>query len=68
MEQGGALLGRSDGGAEGERVSFCHARRGTPRGKKTGSAGVEGGGAQSTGAEAQPWEELDSHGSLELGS
>jgi hypothetical protein len=68
MEQGGALLGHSDGGAQGEKISCCHAGRGTPRGKKTGSADVEGGGAQSTGAEVRPWEELGSHGSLELGS
>jgi hypothetical protein len=44
MEQRGALLGRSDGGGEGEKVSYCHTGRGRAQGKKTGSAGVEGGG------------------------
>jgi hypothetical protein len=37
MDQGGALLGRSDGGAEGEKVSCCHAGRGASRGKKQGA-------------------------------
>jgi hypothetical protein len=64
----GALFGRSDGGVEGEKVSCCHAGRGAPRGKKIGSTDVEGGGAQSTGAEVRPWEELGGHGSLELSS
>jgi hypothetical protein len=38
------------GEAEREKVSCCHAGRGAPRGKKTGSVGVEGGGA--------PWLDL----------
>jgi hypothetical protein len=34
MEQGGALFGRSDGGAEGEKVSCCHAGRGRAQGEE----------------------------------